>query len=148
MYTRIAVAQMDAAPDPADNLQAAAHFAAAAQGRADLLMLPEYTMTYPVHRLPDGMPFPGGQSLDGPFVSGLRTLARAHRLWITCGVIEQAAGDPRPYNTTVVLSDTGELVSVHRKCQLYDAFSYRESDHFRPGPARFSPIRTPFGTLG
>jgi len=148
MYTRIAVAQMDAAPDPADNLQAAAHFAAAAQGRADLLMLPEYTMTYPAHRLQAGVPFPGSQPLDGPFVSGLRTLARAHRLWITCGVIEQAAGDPRPYNTTVVLSDTGELVSVHRKCQLYDAFSYRESDHFRPGPARFSPIRTPFGTLG
>ncbi len=63
-------------------------------------------------------------------------------------MIEQTPDDPRPYNTTVVISDQGELVASHRKCQLYDAFSYRESDHFRPGMSRFTPIQTPFGTLG
>ena len=63
-------------------------------------------------------------------------------------MIEQTPDDPRPYNTTVVISDQGELVASHRKCQLYDAFSYRESDHFRPGMSRFTPIQTPFGSLG
>lgn len=149
MDTRIAIAQINASSDPQQNLRTAARMAAqAAQKQAHLLMLPEYTMTYPDHRLPDGVPFPGGQPLDGAFVSGLRELAAAHRLWITCGVIEQAPDDPRPYNTTVVISDQGELVASHRKCQLYDAFSYRESDHFRPGMSRFTPIQTPFGTLG
>lgn len=149
MDTRIAIAQINAAADPQENLRTAARMASeAAQKQVHLLMLPEYAMTYPTHRLPDGVPFPGAEPLDGPFVSGLRQLAAAHGLWITCGVIEQTADDPRPYNTTVVISDNGELVAAHRKCQLYDAFSYRESDHFRPGPARFMPIKTPFGTLG
>ncbi len=107
---------------PQQNLRTAARMATeAAQKQAHLLMLPEYTMTYPDHRLPDGVPFPGGQPLDGPFVSGLRELAATHRLWITCGVIEQTPDNPRPYNTTVVISDQGELVASHRKCQLYDA---------------------------
>ena len=44
MYTRIAVAQMDAAPDPADNLQAAAHFAAAAQGREPKELYEQFRM--------------------------------------------------------------------------------------------------------
>ena len=40
------------------------------------------------------------------------------------------------------------MVAKHRKCQLYDAFSYRESDHFRAGDTLFTPISTPFGTFG
>ena len=95
MDTRIAIAQINASSDPQQNLRTAARMAAeAAQKQAHLLMLPEYTMTYPDHRLPDGVPFPGGQPLDGPFVSSLRELAATHRLWITCGVIEQTRTTP------------------------------------------------------
>lgn len=148
MKTSIAIAQFSAAAEPAQNLTAIARFAGAAEGRAHLLMLPEYAMTYPTRRLTEGQPFPGGQSLDGPFVRSLCQLARMHRLWISCGVIESTADDPRPYNTTVIISNTGDLVAAHRKCQLYDAFSYRESDHFRAGDTLFTPVSTPFGTLG
>ena len=148
MKTAFAIAQFNAAADPAQNLAAIAGFAGAAEGRAHMLMLPEYAMTYPARRLPEGQPFPGGQSLDGPFVRGLCELARIHRLWISCGVIESTPDDPRPYNTTVIISSAGTVVAKHRKCQLYDAFSYRESDHFRAGDTLFTPISTPFGTFG
>ena len=139
-----AIAQFNACADPARNLATIADFAARAAGKADLLICPEYAMGYPD---PHGAAV-SGQPLDGAFVNGLRELARVHSLWIVCGALE-ASGDPaRPYNTTVVIDRTGALVRAHRKTHLYDAFSYRESDHFTPGNTLFEPLDTDFGRIG
>ena len=148
MTVRIAVAQAGGTDCAAQNLAHAASFAAQARGSADLLMLPEYFMTYPRRKLQQTQPFPGAEPLSGPFVSGLQALARESGLWISCGVTETAEGGLPPYNTTVLIASDGTLVRAHRKTQLYDAFSYRESDHFTAGAALFEPVDTPFGRLG
>ena len=139
-----AIAQFNACADPTRNLAKIADFAARAAGKADLLVCPEYAMGYPDYH---GAAVPG-QPLDGAFVTGLRELARVHSLWIVCGALEASDDPARPYNTTVVIDRTGTLVRAHRKTHLYDAFSYRESDHFTPGGALFEPIDTDFGRVG
>lgn len=148
MTARIAVAQTGATPSPEENLTRIRALAESVRGRADLVMFPEYAMTYPARRVADGQPFPGAQPLSGAFVTGLRETARQTGLWLSCGVTETAPCGLPPYNTTVLITPDGELVRAHRKCQLYDAFSYRESDHFTPGGALFEPVDTPFGRLG
>lgn len=139
-----AVAQVDACADPVENLAKIAAFAAEAAGRADLLLCPEYAMGYPDK---GGARVPG-QPLDGPFVTGLRELARLHKLWIVCGALEESGDPARPYNTTVVIDRTGALRRAHRKNHLYDAFSFRESAGFTPGGALFEPLDTDFGRIG
>ena len=117
-----AAAQLNACADPQRNLEKIAAFAAEAAGRADLLLCPEYAMGYPDR---GGAPVPG-QPLDGPFVTGLRELARARSRGIGGGAVEER----------------------HRKNHLYDAFSFRESDRFTPGSALFEPLDTDFGRIG
>lgn len=139
-----AICQLNASADPAQNLKKIADFAAQAAGRADLLLCPEYAMGYP----DKGGPAVPGQPLDGPFVTGLRELARIHSLWIVCGVLEESGDPARPYNTAVVIDRTGDLVRAHRKNHLYDAVNSRESDNFTPGDALFEPVETDFGRIG
>ena len=78
------------------------------------------------------------EPLDGTFVSALGRMARRYGLWLAAGMYEQTDG--LPYNTVVVLDDTGMLRGCHRKNKLYDAFGYRESDECRAGSTPFSPI--------
>ena len=80
----IALGQMNAGDNAAANLEKIAQLAAqAAAGNADLLVLPEYAMAYPQK----GQPVPAAQTLNGPFVIGLRTLAKRHRMYILCGIL-------------------------------------------------------------
>ena len=147
MIARIALAQIDATANPERNLSAIAALTRQVAGRADLLVLPEYSMCYPSHRLEAGQPFPGAQPLTGPFVTELRALARQSGLWLCCGVIEDG-GASLPFNTQVLIDSAGQIVRAHRKTHLYNAFSYRESDHFARGDVPFQPVKTPFGKLG
>lgn len=61
---------------------------------------------------------------------------------------EGGQGDPRPYNTAVIVDDAGARRGVYRKAHLFDAGAHRESAKMRPGSALFEPIDTPFGKLG
>lgn len=140
----IALGQMNAGDNAAANLEKIAQLAAqAAAGNADLLVLPEYAMAYPQK----GQPFPAAQTLNGPFVIGLRTLAKRHRMYILCGILEYS-GDSKPYNTVVLLDRYGEIVCIHRKNHMYDTMKYRESEHFLLGNDLFQTADTDFGRLG
>ena len=139
-----AVCQINASSDPAVNLKKIAACADLAAGRADLLLCSEYAMGFPEK----GGPAVPGQPLDGPFVSGLCALARTHKLWIVCGVIEESGDPDRPYNTAVIIDRTGNIVRTHRKHHMYDCSSSRESDKFTPGDKLFEPLDTDFGRIG
>ena len=57
------------------------------------------------------------QTLDGPFVTGMRKLAADNGIWIIFGMNEKVEDpeDDRNYNCTVVIDDKGEIVSTYEK---------------------------------
>lgn len=146
------LAQMPEEGDPAKNLTNAQEAVARAMQayHPDLMVFPEGFMSH----------FPAGterktmlgtaQFLDGPFVTGMRQLAKENKLWIIFGMNEKVEDpeDDRNYNTTVVLDSNGAIVSTYRKTHMYDAFGAKESANKKPGDHLFEPIDTPFGRLG
>lgn len=143
---KLALAQFGAGTDKAKNLDAIGSFAQqAAKSGASMLFLPEYSMFY-TKTNNRSLNMQAAEPLDGAFVSSLGALARQHGLWVAAGMYERTDG--LPYNTAVLLDDTGALRGFHRKNKLYNAFGYRESDECRAGDTPFSPIPTPAGMLG
>ena len=141
-----ALAQFGACADKQANLSAIEQFARqASKSGASMLFLPEYSMFY-TKKDKQSLNAQAAEPLDGPFAAALGDIARRYGLWLAAGMYEQAAG--LPYNTVIVLDDSGALRGCHRKNKLFDAFGYRESDECRAGDTPFSPIHTPAGRLG
>lgn len=146
------LAQMASDGQPEVNLEKAKKAVAKACElyRPDVIVFPEIYMSF----------FPVGtdhetclstaQPLDGPFVTGMRALAKEHGVWLIFGMNEtvEDPADHRNYNTTVVVDGQGEIVSHYHKTHLYDAFGYKESDSNKAGDQFFEPIDTPFGRIG
>lgn len=98
---------------------------------ARLVVLPEASMYFDPHKTQtDGS---HGQPVEGPFVEAVAEAAKSHGLTVVVGMSEAVEGEPRDFNTAVVVSDVGEVASVYRKVHLYDAFGYQESSTVRPG---------------
>ena len=135
------------AEEPERNLEIIDGFARdAAAGGAKLLVLPEGLIAR--RGDDDSYAAAHAQSLDGPFVDGLRRIS-AQRHIVLMGTVHVAPEvsalesdisesmkdtDSRVSNMFLVIRD-GEIVATYRKLHLYDAFSARESDVVLPGDA-------------
>jgi predicted amidohydrolase len=149
---RVGVVQMTSTDEVAANLEAARTLVASAvrQG-AELVALPE-NFAY-LHR--EGTPIPCAQGLDGEIVGSVRALAKQHGVWILGGTFPEAAeGEPRVYNTSVLVSPSGEIEAVYRKIHLFEidfrasgGEIFRESDTIAPG-RDVVVADTPFGAIG
>jgi predicted amidohydrolase len=129
---RIAVAQFSATMSKPANLERIADLTArAADAGARLVVLPEGAMcdfgtkTDDLHRV--------AESLEGPFVEALSTLAARFDLTLVAGMFESIRGDHRIHNSAVVVAPSKGLVGVYRKHHLFDAFGEIESERFRAG---------------
>lgn len=150
--SRFVLVQTKQEGDPEVNLKVAQDAVAEAKERfcPDLVIFPELFMS----EFPNGTAreicLGTAQHLDGPFVTGMRALAKEYGVWMVFGMNEKVEDpeDDRMYNCTVVLNDAGEIVSTYHKTHLYDAFGYKESDNNKPGDKFFEPIDTPFGKIG
>ena len=151
MKHRFVMAQTMSGDVPEENLRKAEELIRRARSeyRADMVLFPEDFMYYYKARTPIEEIRASAQPMDGPFVTGMRRLARENRVWVLFGMNETSDNDdPRIYNTMVLLDAGGEIVTTYRKSHLYDAESFRESDTYQPGDRLFTPIDTPFGRLG
>ena len=63
----------------------------------------------------NGTPLERAVDIPGPLTERLGTLARETGLWLVPGSVYERAGED-VYNTAVVLSPDGELVTTYRKC--------------------------------
>jgi predicted amidohydrolase len=114
---RVALVQVEARDDVADNLSRAAAMAAEAAVDSDLVILPEYVQFRgsPAGFRASAAPIPG--SSTAPF----EAVAREHGCWVLAGSHAEASGDPdRPYNTAVLLDRMGALAATYRKLHLFD----------------------------
>lgn len=128
----IAVCQFAPGSDKAANRAAVGELLAdAAAGRADVALLPEYSMfTVPVV---DERFVESAEPLDGAFTTELWRLAKKHEITVVAGMNEAVDGEDRISNTVVACGPNGAIIALYRKLHLYDAFGHRESDHVRPG---------------
>jgi len=135
----IAAAQFAPVDDPAVNLETvrAAAEDAAARG-AQLLVTPEYTSYFTADI--DDRFVAAAQPLDGPFVTGLRRIARSTGVALVVGVAEAGPDTARFRNTLVAIDPEGSLVCTYRKVHLYDAFGSRESDRIEAGDPEQLPV--------
>ncbi|MDO4796991.1 MAG: carbon-nitrogen hydrolase family protein [Coriobacteriales bacterium] len=88
------------------------------------------------------------EPVDGPFVREMARLMREFGIWCVFTINERRPDGGLPYNTAVVVDDSGEVRGSYRKCHLYDALGVRESDRLSAGTQLAEPVHTPFCTLG
>ena len=145
----VAVAQFTVAREPERNLALIDAFARdAAQGGAKLLVLPEGLIARDGDD--DSFAAAHAQSIDGPFVTGLRRISADRRITLmgTVHVVPDArngrvgdacfddCSDNHPDNrvsNAFLVAREGDIIANYRKLHLYDAFTARESDVVRPG---------------
>jgi N-carbamoylputrescine amidase len=112
----------------------------AARRNVDFLNLPEAADWGWLHQRAraDALPIPGKYS------ELLGELARRHRLWISAGCLEQAAG--KVYNSAVVIDRDGRIVLKHRKI---DTLAWLTQHLYDRGNAEdIQTAETEFGRIG
>ena len=169
---KLALAQM-AHPTQGDVINAARTRALkAANAGAQLLVFPECLMT-PFEKTPEEFAA-SAQPLNGAFVQTMGEIARDAGLWLVFTVNEKnTAGEApasttnattsasassaasssnnlpaRPFNTAVVMDSDGHVQASYRKTHLYAAHGIDEHEKMSTGSALFTPLKTPFCTLG
>lgn len=117
---------------------------AAALG-VDVLVFPEGLMT---SLLLEPTRFAeAAETLEGPFMTAIRAIAQRHATWLIVTMNERAPERP-PYNTAAIIDEAGNIRGTYRKTHLFDAGAIRESSRMQAGDRLFSPLATPFCTLG
>jgi predicted amidohydrolase len=123
---RIALAQIQSGTVPSANLDLVEdHTRRAVDAGARLVLFPEATMCR------FGVPLkPVAESLDGPWASGVRTIAERSGVVVVAGMF-CPSDDGRVTNTLIA---TGAGIDEHyHKIHLYDAFGFTESRTVAPG---------------
>ena len=133
---RVAVVQMNSQDDKAANVETALALIDRAAGTgARLVALPE-VWTY---LGPDAGNHDAAEPIPGPTIERLAERARRHGIYLHCGsIFEGVPGEPRLFNTSVVLDPAGEIVAGYRKIHMFDvdldgSERYRESATMAPG---------------
>jgi deaminated glutathione amidase len=145
-----AAIQMNAGSDKAANLERAERLIrlAAARG-ANLVALPE-TFNWRGKRSEEAA---AAEPLEGTSLALISRLARELGVHLVAGSItEIASGQPKRYNTSVLVGPDGAQLAVYRKIHLFDVdlpgrVTVRESDVKLPGE-QLVTARTPIGTIG
>src|SRR5690606_22390108 len=133
---RVAAVQMNTRDDKAANIQTALELIDRAAGTgARLVALPE-VWTY--LGTDEGIRA-SADPIPGPTIDLLAERARRHGIYLHCGSIyESRPGEPKVFNTTVVLNPDGDIVAKYSKIHMFDVVldgvaSYQESATVAPG---------------
>jgi N-carbamoylputrescine amidase len=142
---RVGLVQQRWHPDPAEHAAALADgiAVAAAQG-ARIVCLQELTLSPYFAITADGPQAAGAtpeELLTGPTFRFATGAAKRSGVHVHASLYERADGsDGLGYNTAIVVSPEGQLVSRTRKLHIPVTAGYYEDRYFRPGPAEGEPF--------
>lgn len=145
----VAAVQMNASADKLRNRERTEVFvAAAASAGAALVALPEMFFW----RGKATEEHEAAEPIPGPTTDFLAELARRFRVYLLGGSILERNELPRPFNTSVFLSPSGEIIGVYRKVHLFDVhlpgrIEIQESARRQAG-GRVIVITTDLGRFG
>lgn len=122
----------------------------AAKAGANLVMFPEVQLSpffpqYTSATSPFGDASPFAMRLDGPQVQALQAACARWGIWASPNLyIEQ---DGTRYDTSLLISDAGELVGTQQMVHIAQAPQFYEQDYYAPGDG-FRVFDTPLGRIG
>lgn len=123
----VAVAQFAPGEDKAENLVSIRRLATDAASRgAKLVVFPEYSSYFTPALGQDSVA--AAETLDGPFVAALESIAKVLDIHLVAGMLETADDGDHFRNTIVAVGPNGGRIAKYRKLHLYDAFGQLESD--------------------
>lgn len=137
---KVASVQMNATSNKDSNLRRILSKIEEASGKeADLIVFPEYSMFYPLRKdLLENLSEP----INGPFVNAVRDAAKSYNINVIVSINERSEMDEqRIYDTSILISNRGCILSVYRKTHLFDAFNIKESSIIIPGESLSKPVK-------
>jgi deaminated glutathione amidase len=133
---RVSAVQMNSREDKSANIETAlALIDQAAAGGARLVALPEI---WP-YLGPESGNFDAAETVPGPLTDLLAERAVRHGIYLHTGTIhEKRAGEPKIFNTALVISPSGDIIARYSKIHMFDVVldgvaSYQESATIAPG---------------
>ena len=137
-WVTVAAVQLSSGVDRSANVDSAVHLVREAVGRgATYVQLPEYfNYLGPAKGYAEA-----SEPITGPTVEVMATLARRLDVVLHLGsMLETAPASGRPYNTSVIIGPTGQVIATYRKVHLFDvdvpdAIAHQESDAIEAGDA-------------
>ena len=112
----------------------------------ELLVFPESLMT-PFEAPPEEFAT-SAETLDGPFCTAVNAIVAKYGLWMVYTANEFNDDGKPPFNTAVVVDETGARQTVYRKVHLFDTNFIKESAKVSAGSELVCTVEAPFGTFG
>lgn len=144
-FTLALIQQRSADPNVVERAVEAAR--SAAHDGADLVVLPELYHAPYFCQTVDATQFERAESLDGPAVAAMATVARECQVVIAVPMFERRAAGLY-HNSMVILGPDGSRLGIYRKMHIPDDPQFEEKFYFAPGDTGFCPIDTPLGRIG
>lgn len=145
--TAVAVVQLKSSEDKQENLKRSVDYIAEAAAKASLVCFPEFQMAFSPSSQSPAELSKIAETVRGDFVTTLRSAARKNRIGVVATIYEKAKGS-RVFDTAIVISSSGAVMSVYRKLHLYDALGFKESKKLMAGKKIERPAKTPAGKIG
>jgi N-carbamoylputrescine amidase len=134
----VAALQISWDADPAAHTEKiAAAVASAKQHGADIVFLPELTLSrYPADVCPTGIADATAEDLEtGPTMSLISRLATENKIFVHGSLFEKRGfADGRGLNTAIIAGPDGKLIGATPKLHIPVTEGYFEDQYFQPGP--------------
>lgn len=132
-----------------ENLQyARERIAEAAAKNAEIVCLPElFQSPYFCQVAEDTQVFEGAETIPGPTVEQLSTIAAEHHVVLVGGSIFEKGSNGKFFNTCPVVGPDGILLGTYRKTHIPEDSCYHEQHYFSKGDTGVRAFETPFGKI-
>jgi len=149
---RVAIVQMKSSTDKEENLRISLDFVKeGARRKARLICFPEFQMAFSsAKQSAKQLTNVAESAKDGNFILKLCSAARSCKIDIVATIYEKSEdlSFKRVYDTAVLISSKGNIISCYRKVHLYDALGFKESIKLMAGNSIEQPNATSTGTIG